>query len=66
MMKPHENWSGSIILLLMKCKFLVSLKIEIFVLKCVLCHSMTWLDTLGHPTSDKKSDPAREQDCIQF
>jgi len=23
------------------------------------------VDTPGHPTSDKKSDPAREQDCIQ-
>ena len=23
------------------------------------------IDTPGHPTSDKKSDPAREQDCIK-
>jgi NAD-dependent dihydropyrimidine dehydrogenase PreA subunit len=23
------------------------------------------VDTPGHPTSDKKSDPAREQECIQ-
>ena len=24
-----------------------------------------WVDTLGHPTSEKKSDPVREKDCIQ-
>ncbi len=24
-----------------------------------------WADTPGHPTSEKKSDPAREPDCIQ-
>ncbi len=24
-----------------------------------------WAETLGHPTSDKKSDPVEEQDCIQ-
>ena len=23
-----------------------------------------WFDTPGHPTSDKKSDPSREPDCI--
>ena len=24
-----------------------------------------WVETPGHPTSEKKSDPAREIDCIQ-
>jgi len=24
-----------------------------------------WADSPGHPTSEKKSDPAREKDCIQ-
>jgi len=24
-----------------------------------------WADASGHPTSEKKSDPAREPDCIQ-
>ncbi len=24
-----------------------------------------WSDTPGHPMSDKKADPARENDCIQ-
>jgi NAD-dependent dihydropyrimidine dehydrogenase PreA subunit len=24
-----------------------------------------WADAQGHPTSEKKSDPAREQDCIK-
>jgi NAD-dependent dihydropyrimidine dehydrogenase PreA subunit len=24
-----------------------------------------WADTPGHPASEKKSDPARQQDCIQ-
>jgi len=24
-----------------------------------------WADTPGHPASEKKSDPAREKDCIQ-
>ncbi len=24
-----------------------------------------WADTLGHPSSEKKSDPVREKDCIQ-
>jgi NAD-dependent dihydropyrimidine dehydrogenase PreA subunit len=24
-----------------------------------------WADSLGHPTSEKKSDPAREADCIK-
>jgi len=24
-----------------------------------------WADTPGHPTSDKKADPVREEDCIQ-
>jgi len=24
-----------------------------------------WADTPGHPTSEKKSDPTREKDCIQ-
>jgi NAD-dependent dihydropyrimidine dehydrogenase PreA subunit len=23
-----------------------------------------WLDTAGHPASDRKADPAREDDCI--
>jgi NAD-dependent dihydropyrimidine dehydrogenase PreA subunit len=24
-----------------------------------------WADALGHPTSEKKSDPVKEKDCIQ-
>ena len=24
-----------------------------------------WADAPGHPTSDKKSDPSRESECIQ-
>lgn len=24
-----------------------------------------WAETPGHPTSEKKTDPAREKDCIQ-
>lgn len=24
-----------------------------------------WADALGHPTSEKKSDPVREKDCIK-